>query len=357
MSPPPWRSDVEGVADITEEVIRIVGFDKIPEISVRSKVATPESAETPLLTKMRLARTALAARGMDECITWSFMNDEASRHFGLNDNEKRKSLTVVNAISSEIDVMRPSILPNLILAAGRSADQSNPDVAFCEVGPVFESVKLEGQQMVAAGIRAGAFGSRSWAEADATRVVDLYDAKADMLAALEACGAPKGQLVSDAPDYFHPGRSGSVRLGKNVLASFGEIHPGVLDEMDIDQAVCGFEIYLQNIPQAKKKGTEKALLKMEPLQPLSRDFAFLVEESVAAEDIRKSAMAADKKLIVDAQVFDVYQGKGVDEGMKSVALSVTLQPKGESLTDGEIEAIAGAIVEMVGKKTGAALRS
>jgi len=357
VTPPPWRGDVEGPADITEEIIRIVGYDKIPEISVRSDMAVSVSAETPLLTKMRLARTALAARGMDECITWSFMNDTVSQHFGLNDNEQRKALTVVNAISSEIDVMRPSVLPNLIMAAGRSADQSNPDVAFCEVGPVFESVKLEGQQMVATGIRAGSFGERSWADKDATRAVDAYDAKADMLAALEACGAPKGQLVSEAPDYYHPGRSGSVRLGKNVLASFGEIHPGVLDEMGIKQAVCGFEIYLQNIPQAKKKGTEKALLKLEPLQPLSRDFAFLVDETVAAEDIRRSAMAADKKLIIDAHVFDIYQGKGVDEGMKSVALSVTIQPKGESLTDAEIEALAGKVVDLVGQKTGAILRS
>jgi len=358
VTPPPWRGDVEGKADLTEEVVRIVGYDHIPEVSVRSEVAIAGSAETPLLTKTRLARKALTARGLDECVTWSFMNAELTQMFGLNDNALRESLTIKNAISSEIDVMRPSILPNLIEAAQRNADMASPNVAFCEVGPVFESVKPEGQKNVAAGIRAGAGGPRSWVDETSTRAVDAYDAKADALAALEACGAPaaNAQISRDAPDYFHPGRSGSIRLGRNVLAYFGEIHPAVLEQMDVKTALCGFEIFLDNIPTSKKKGTEKPYLKLEPLMPLSRDFAFIVDDSVDADDLRRSAMAADKNLITGAAIFDIYQGQGVDDGQKSVAFSIDIQPKDKTLTEEDLDALMKKVIDNVQQKTGGVLR-
>ena len=357
---PSWRGDVEGRADIAEEITRLTGLDQIPAISVRSQSTVAAPAETQTLSRARKARIALAARGLNECVTWSFLGKELAQAFGINDNATLESLTLKNPISSELDVMRPSILPNLIAAAGRNHAQGYSDVALCEVGPVFRSVKPDGQAIVAAGIRAGGNSSRHWADANAAREVDAYDAKADALAALEACGAPAGnaQISRDAPAHYHPGRSGSIRLGPNVLAYFGEIHPAILDDMGIKTAVNGFEVFLQNIPEPKKKGgTEKSLLVLNPLMPLSRDFAFLVDDKVEAEAITKAALSVDKVLITDAQVFDVYTGKGVDPGKKSIALAVTIEPKEKTLTDAEIEGLSKKIVEAVTAKTGGILRS
>ena len=355
--PPSWRGDVFGKADIVEEIIRIVGFDDIPSVSVTSGLSTPLPAETPLLARSRAARAAMAARGLQECVTWSFLSRDEAVAFGANDNAIT-SLTLQNAISSEMDVMRPSILPNLIAAAGRNAARGFGDVALCEVGPVFHSPKPEGQSILAAGIRSGANARRNWSDSNATRNVDLYDAKADCLAALEAAGAPAAtaQVTRDAAEYFHPGRSGAIRLGKNILAQFGEIHPSVLEELDVKGPIVGFEIFLENIPEPKRKGTEKPFLALPPLQALSRDFAFLVDDTIDAKDIVKSAMAADKKMISDAFIFDVYKGKGVEEGKISVALNITIQPREDSLKDDEIEAIMKAVIDLVEKKTGGVLR-
>jgi phenylalanyl-tRNA synthetase beta chain len=359
ITPPSWRGDILGAADITEEIVRIKGLDAIPSISVKPESAVPHSAETPLLTRMRQARIALAARGMNECVTWSFLSDKAAQNFGLNDNAKRKSLTVVNAISSEIDVMRSSILPNLIDAAARNAAMGNINTALCEIGPVFNGVKPEDQLTIAAGIRAGNTGDRHWSGKDANRPVDAFDAKADALAALEAVGAPAANapISRDAPEYFHPGRSGAIRLGKNVLAYFGEIHPAILADMDIKTPLVGFEIILDNIPAARKKGTGKPYLTLGTLQPLTRDFAFLVKENVEADTIIKAALSADKKLITNASIFDVYQGKGVEDGHKSIALSVTIQPREATLTDTEIDILMKAVIDAVTSKTGGSLRS
>ncbi|MEM7651170.1 MAG: phenylalanine--tRNA ligase subunit beta [Pseudomonadota bacterium] len=360
IKPPSWRGDVFGKADITEEVARIVGFDDIPSLSVTGPVV-PNAGETVMGAAIRNARAALTSRGLHECVTWSFVGKEQAQSFGANDNAIT-ALTLQNPISSEMDVMRPSILPNLIAAAGRNEARGYPGAALCEVGPVYQGVKPEDQQIVAAGIRSGN-QERHWGADQTARNVDLYDAKADAIAALEACGAPSSiaganaQISNDAPDHFHPGRSGSLRLGKNVLANFGEIHPAVLEEMGIKFPVVGFEIILDNIPQAKNKGTEKPMLTLEPLQPLFRDFAFLVDENIAANDMLRAAIAADKAFITDANIFDVYQGKGVEPGKKSVALSITIQPKGESLTDKDIDALMQKVIDNVLEKTGGALRS
>ncbi len=357
ITPPSWRGDVHGAADIAEEIIRIVGFDQIPSVSVHGE-NTGTVAETPLLNKGRKARNALTARGFDECVTWSFMKTDTAKIFGLNDNQAA-ALTLKNSISSEIDTMRPSILPNLISTALQNTARGFGDVALCEVGPVFESAKPDGQKTVAAGIRAGNHAARHWSDQNAARPVDAYDAKADAIAALQAAGAPaaNAQITRDAPDYFHPGRSGALRLGKTVLAYFGELHPAALEHIDAKGAIVGFEVFLENIPTAKKKsGTEKQLLKLEPLQPLSRDFAFLVDETVEAKDLIGAAKAADKTLITAASIFDIYQGKGVEEGKKSVALSITIQPREDNLTDKDIEALCTKVTENVEKKTGGPLR-
>ncbi len=356
--PPSWRGDIEGRADLVEEITRIYGYDNIEAVSVRSSDATGHVAETTLSARMRKARNVLAARGMKETVTWSFMPKDKAAHFGSNDNKNEGALTLTNPISSDLDQMRPSILPNLLDAAQRNADRGFADSALFEVGPVFETVKTDGQKMVAAGLRHGATGPRHWSGAETHRTIDLYDAKADAIAALEAAGAPAGnlQITRDAPGHYHPGRSASMRLGKNVLATFGEIHPAVLEEMDIDGPASGFEIYLDNIPEAKKKGPARMLLQASALQPVTRDFAFLVDENVEADALTRAAKSAEKSLITDVSVFDIYQGKGVEDGKKSVAIAVTLQPVEQTLTDSEIEGIGKKIVDAVAAKTGAILR-
>ncbi len=355
IQPPSWRADIEGRADLAEEIIRIHGFEHIPALSVRSETTVSHGAETATGAKGRKARIALAARGLQECVTWSFMPKNLALQF--NDNKNLDALTLKNPISSDLDTMRPSILPNLIAASVRNHDLGYPDAALYEIGPVFASSKSDGQQIVAAGVRAGNHNAKNWTAG--ARATDAYDVKADALAALEAAGASVNgvQITRDAPGYYHPGRSGALKQGPNVLAYFGEIHPGIIDDMGLKSGVSGFEVFLKNIPESKKKGSEKSLLKLEPLQPVSRDFAFLVDEKTAAEDIVKAVKKADQNLIKGAYIFDVYQGKGVEPGKKSVALNVTIQPKENSLTLEQLEALAQKIVGEVIAKTGGVLRS
>ncbi len=357
-TPPPWRSDVEGKADLVEEIIRVIGYDNIEARPIRSNNAISTSAETPNITRSRKARTALAARGMNECVTWSFMPKTLANHFSMNDNKADDSLTLTNPISSDLDQMRPSILPNLIAAAGENADKGIGNSALFEVGPAFLSSKPDGQPSMAAGIRHGANGSRHWSGNEANRVVDIYDIKADAIAALEAAGISTANLQTarNAPNYFHPGRSATLRLGKNILAQFGEIHPAILDEMNIKSMTCGFEIFLDNIPEGKRKGPAKALLRTSQFQPVERDFAFIVDENVEAEAIIRAAKGTNRNLITNVDVFDIYQGKGVEDGKKSIAINVTLQPVKQTLTDSEIEGISKKIIDAISEKTGGTLR-
>lgn len=355
-APPSWRGDVEGRADLVEEVARIYGFDEITPVSVRSEKAVTSAAETLTLSRARTARSAMAVRGLEECVTWSFMPKALAASFGSNDNP---GLTLANPISAELDQMRPSILPNLIMAAQRNADRGFSDVGLCEVGPAFASSKVAGQDVMACGVRMGDVVVRNWASDTPLREADAYDAKADALAVLAACGAPADNAVvsRDAPSYYHPGRSGVLRLGKNILASFGEIHPGVLEDMGVKGRVVGFEVFLQNIPAPRKKdGDAKALLQLSPFQPVSRDFAFVVDEAVEADTLVRAVKSADKALIVGAEVFDVYRGKGLEEGKKSLALSVTFQPVESTLTEKDIEALSEKIIDAAAEKAGGVLR-
>lgn len=354
--PPSWRGDVEGRADLVEEVARIYGYDKIEPVSMRAAGAVTISGETEAVATSRKARAALAARGLQEAITWSFMGEERARAFGSNDN---KALKLLNPISSELAQMRPSILPNLIEAAGRNHDKGMADCALFEVGPAFRSGKPDGYDIVAAGVRQGRQGPRHWSSNETNRNVDAFDAKADALAALEACGAPTANLQAtrDAPDYFHPGRSGALRLGPNVLAYFGEIHPAILQDMDVKAPVVAFEIFLGHIPAQKKKGTAKKLLEVSPLQPVQRDFAFIVDQDVEADALMRAAKGADKNLVSAVDVFDVYSGEHVGEGKKSIAINVKLQPTDKTLTEEDLNDFSTKVVDNVVKKTGGALRN
>jgi phenylalanyl-tRNA synthetase beta chain len=357
---PSWRGDVEGKADLVEEVMRVYGYDNIPVLSMSRLNAVTVDAETNVTEKVRKARVALASRGMNEAVTWSFMSSALAEKFGSNDNKDAKGLRIRNPINSEWDQMRPTILPNLIDAAGRNHDKGLPDNMIFEVGPVFTSSKVEGQSWVACGVRYGANASRHWSDAGSNRLVDAYDVKADAIDVLSACGAPAGnlQVSRDAPEWYHPGRSGVLRLGPNVLANFGELHPALLDEMGIKgPSVVGFEVFLDNIPPSKKKGgPARSLLEIPPFQPVSRDFAFIVDRDVDAGDLVRAAKGADKNLVTVVDIFDVYMGDGVEEGKKSVALNVTLQPREQTLTDADIEKVSSAIIDNVARNTGGQIR-
>ncbi|MGQ0677689.1 MAG: phenylalanine--tRNA ligase subunit beta [Rhodospirillales bacterium] len=351
--PPSWRGDIEGEADLVEEVLRIDGFDNIPPLSMPAPAVTPEPALNAAQRRAGLVKRALAGRGIMEAVTWSFMGKAHARLFGGGAAE----LALANPISAELDQMRPSILPNLLLAAQRNADRGFPDLALFEVGPVYADDAPEGQSLNATVVRRGNSGPRHW---DAKpRPVDVFDAKADALAVLAACGVPLANLQTDAKamGWFHPGRGGVLRLGPAALASFGEIHPRVLKAMDVGGPAVGCEVNLSAIPFPKARASRaRPLLKPSPFQPVVRDFAFVVDEAVATESLVRAARGADKALIADVGVFDRFVGGALPQGKKSVAIAVTLQPVQATLSDAEIEAVSRKIVAQVAKATGGALR-
>ncbi|AWK87827.1 phenylalanine--tRNA ligase subunit beta [Azospirillum thermophilum] len=350
---PSWRADVHGEADLVEEVLRVHGFDAIPATPLPRETVLARPALSLKQRRVMLAKRTLAGRGLSEAVTWSFLASPVADLFG----GVADGLRLVNPISSDLDVMRPSILPNLIQAAGRNADRGYADAGLFEVGPAFRSPAPDGQDTVAAGIRAGNAVPRHWAVK--ARAVDLFDAKADALAVLEAAGAPTAnlQVTTDAPGWYHPGRSGVLRLGPTVMARFGEIHPSVLETLGVKGPLVGFEVLLDAVPLPKKKGgTAKPMLQLSPFQPVERDFAFVVDRDVETDKIVRAARGGDKALVREVSVFDIYQGPGVEDGRKSVAISVTYQPTDRTLTDEEIEAVGQKIVASVIKATGGSLR-
>ena len=352
ISTPSWRADVEGEADIVEEVLRVHGFDSIPATSMTRMTALPTTAVSLGQRRVQQAKRLLAARGLNEAVTFSFMPSEVAKFFA-GDNAL---ILLANPISADLDAMRPSILGNLLLAAGRNAARGFADLAIFEVGPSYADETPKGQILAATGIRVSQAAPRHWNQKQ--RGVDAFDAKADALAVLAAFGAPVEnlQVVSDAPGYYHPGRSATLRLGPQVLAQFGELHPKVLKALDLKGPVVGFEVFLERLPMPRSKGTARPLLNASAFQPLERDFAFVVDAATPAEKLVKAAKGADKALITEVRVFDVFAGAGVAEGKKSLALSVTLQPREKTLTDSEIEAVAAKVVSSVNKATGGELR-
>jgi phenylalanyl-tRNA synthetase beta chain len=258
--------------------------------------------------------------------------------------------------------MRPSLLPGLIAAAQANSDRGFPDVALFEVGQVFRGDRPDDQFAAAAGVRHGLGSSkgigRHWS---GSATVDTLDAKGDAFAVLSAAGTPMQalQVVPGGPSWLHPGRSGTIQIGpQNVLGYFGELHPAALETLGAEGPLVAFEVILDRIPQAKQKPTRaKPVLELSPFQPVSRDFAFIVDRSIKAGDIVRAAQAVDKKLITDVGVFDVYEGKGIESGKKSIAIAVTIQPRDKTMTDQEIDAIGAKIVAEVAKKTGGALRA
>ena len=350
---PPWRPDIEGEADLVEEVLRIHGYDKIPSLDLARSGTVPKPVRNEAQQRAETARRTLATRGLVEAVTYSFMDEKSAGLFG----GVADSVRLVNPISADLDVMRPSILPNLVAAVARNQARGADNPALFELGPQYADDTPEGQALIAAGVRAGTTGPRDWAATP--RPVDALDAKADALAALEAAGAPVAnlQISTDAPGWYHPGRSACARLGPTILAQFGELHPRIARAMEADGPVAAFEVFLDNVPPSRKKsGAAKPLLTLSAFQPVHRDFAFIVDEDVTAGDVIKSIKATDRALITGVSLFDVYRGKGVEDGKKSLALAVTLQPTEATMTDEKIDAIAEKIVAAVAKQNGGALR-
>ncbi len=353
VSVPSWRPDIEGEHCLVEEVLRVHGFDNIAAVPLHRDTALPQPAITPEQRRVGLVRRQLAGRGMLEAVTFSFMPGTQAELFA----DVPDALRLANPISADLDVMRPSILANLAVAAKRNADRGFADVALFEVGPAWHDDTPEGQETVAAGLRHGQKSPRHWDTP--VRPVDAFDAKADALAALAAAGAPVANLQVDrtAQGYYHPGRSGVLRLGPTVLAQFGELHPAVLRSLDMDGPAVGFEVFIGRVPAAKSKGGRaRPPLDASALQAVTRDFAFVLDAGRPADDVVRAAMAAEKGMITDVSVFDVFEGEALGAGRKSVAVSVTLQPRDSTLTEAEIDAIAAKIVANVEKRTGATLR-
>ncbi|MFN3626276.1 MAG: phenylalanine--tRNA ligase subunit beta [Parvibaculum sp.] len=358
---PSWRPDVEGQADLVEEVVRVHGLNEVKSVALPRIHAVAKPVLSPRQRRDRLARRVLAARGMVEAVNWSFISEAEAALFGGGNTIP--ALKLANPISAEMSHMRPSLLAGLIAAAGRNMARGMPDVAMFEVGQQFESDEPSGQVLAASGIRRGTarpLGSgRHWQ--GKAGPVEAMDAKEDAVALLTALGAPvqSFQISADAPSWYHPGRSGVIRLGpKNVIGYFGELHPRVLDAMDVAGPVAAFEIFPDAIPEPKRKATRaKPPLALSDLQPLRRDFAFVVDEKVSADQLLRAARGADRKLIADVSLFDLFEGGALGEGRKSLAIEVTLQPVEKTLTDEEIEAVSKAIVAAVEKATGGTLRS
>jgi phenylalanyl-tRNA synthetase beta chain len=355
---PSWRPDVHGPADLVEEVSRIAGLETIASAPLpRLDGGVTRATLTDTQKRVRRSRRVLAARGMVEAITWSFIKEQEAQHFGGG----AEALMLANPISSEMTTMRPSLLPGLLAAAQRNRNRGFSEIALFEVGQAYRGDDAGDQFVAAAGVRAGGArvsgSGRHWD--GAAKAADVFDAKADAMALLASLGldVAKVQITRDAPAWFHPGRSGTLRLGpKTVLAHFGEVHPATLKLIDVAGPVAAFEVFLGNLPPEKRKSRAKPALDANDLLPVKRDFAFVLAKDVAAGDVVKAAERADKALISNVAVFDLFEGGSLGADKKSLAIEVTLTPKAKTLTDEEIDAVASKIVAEVKRATGGEIR-
>jgi len=343
--------EIEPECDLVEEVLRLGGLDAVPAVSLPVTSAVPRPALSPKQVRAALARRVLAARGMQDCVTYGFLDRASAALFG----ETPDALHLDNPIASDLDQMRPTPVASLAMAAARNAARGFADVALGEIGGAYRDPSAGASQLaVAAGVRAGQT-TANWAAP--ARAVDALDAKGDALAVLGALGVPMAavMLTTDAPGFYHPGRSGVLRQGpKTVLATFGELHPQVVKALGLAGPLVGFEVFLDAIAEPKRR--KKGLPDLPTFQPLKRDFAFVVDATVPAEQVLRAARGADKTLVAEVVLFDRYAGERMPEGKISLAIQATLQPKERTLTDAEIEAVTARIVAAVAKATGAVLR-
>jgi phenylalanyl-tRNA synthetase beta chain len=348
---PSWRHDVSQRADLAEEVLRIVGYDHIPAVSLPKPTGVAKPALSPEQARQSLLRRVSARRGLHETYSWGFCSETQAALFG----GQSEALKLLNPISAELSVMRPKILPHLLEAVRANHARGVADVALFELGATFHDTTPTGQKMSLTGVRSGSRTGLHWAGG---KDVDVFDVKADLFFLLESVGINTAQLTvlptKDAP-WFHPGRSGVVGLGpKNILGVFGEIHPGLRKQLGIDAPVYAFALFVSALP-APKAAKRKPLV-VSDYQAVARDFAFVVEEKTTAAELTNAIAKADKELLKTITIFDVYQGKGVEDGKKSIALTVTLQAADRTLTDADIERVSQAVIGSA-MKAGASLRA
>ncbi len=357
VTPPTWRFDIGQSADFVEEMARLVGYDSLPTASLPAPAGGVRGMLTPMQSRLRAGRRAMAARGYQEAVSWSFMKRDHAALFAGGANALHPGLAIANPVTSELDQMRPSVLGNLAQAAQRASDRGEREIRLFEAGPVYGDDTPDGQRTVIAGLVRPAH-QRHWA---GDHVFDLFDLKADLLALLEAIGeAPdRFQVANGAGGPWHPGQSAMLRLGPKVtIARFGALHPRVLIALDVAAPVLGFELDLSALPRPKARRTRtRPVFDAPDLSPIRRDLAFLVDQDVPAGEVLRLARATDKSLITAVHVFDVYRGAGIGEGQKSIAIEVTLSPRGEPMKDHEIEHVMNKVVASVAKGTGAVLRA
>ena len=356
-TPPSWRPDVLGDADLIEEIARIASLSKLQGRPLtRAIPGVPRPILTGVQTRERTARRTIAALGYNECVTYSFIDSTAAALFGGGTD----AVKVDNPISSEMTHLRPDLLPGLLRAAARNQARGFMDMALFEVGPAFHGGEPGEQHLQATGLLIGASAPRD--PHSNRRPVDTFDAKADAEAVLAALGAPaRVQITRKVPDWLHPGRGGAIGLGPNTMATFGEVHPKILQALDIKGPAVAFTVLLAKVPQPKVKTPTRPALTLSDLQAVDRDFAFVVDKGVEALTAVNAAIGADKTLIESVRIFDQFTGDKAEAqmgpGKKSIALTVRLQPSDKTLTEAEIEAVAAKIVEKVSKATGGSLRS
>ncbi len=352
LSVPSWRRDIESEACIVEELTRIHGYDRIPPVPVTRTEAVSPVRLTPEQKLRADARRAAAAQGLVEAVTWSFVSAEHARLFGAEEPVRLR-----NPLSSELDALRPSLLPGLLAAAARNLARKHEQGALFELGPRFLAGTPGAQRTALAGLRFGDFAPRHWAEP--RRPVDALDAKSDLYAILADLGVRTEalQVRREAPGWYHPGRSAVVALGRRVVGVFGEIHPAVLARFEIEVPVCAFEFDLEDLPRPRaRRGRARPPLEPLPYPPSDRDFAFLVDQDVPAGELLEVVRRAGGRLVREVRLFDVYTGPGVPEGRKSLAVTVRLQAPDHTLTEAEIERVAHHIVEEAARRLGAVLR-
>ncbi len=350
---PSWRSDVQGEADLVEEVARIASLTKlVGKPMARALPGVPKPILTPGQVRSTMARRTAAALGYNECVTYTFIDQAAAALFGGGAEATR----LENPISADMSHMRPGLLPGLLRAAARNQARGFMDLALFEVGHAFHGGEPGEQHMQVAGILIGRTGPKD--VHGTARPVDVFDSKADAEAVLAAMGAPaKVQILREADAWWHPGRHGRICLGpKKVMGVFGELHPRVLREMDIKGPAVAFVLWPQEIPVPKTRTATRPALIVSELQAVERDFAFVVDAGVEALTLLNAAAGADKALIADVRLFDEFIGGGLGEGKKSLAITVRLQPVDATLKDADIEAVSARIIEKVTKATGGVLR-
>lgn len=357
LTPPPWRFDIEQSADLVEEIARLVGYDDLPVASLPAPDGTSGPLVTPLQERVRIGRRVMAARGFLEAVTWSFMSRKHAALFTGGEEALPGELTLANPVASDLDQMRPTIMANLARAAQRARDRGEREVRLFEAGPLYRGDGPKDQRSILAAL-VRPDPARHWR--DTGPAYDAYAAKADLFAVLEAFGQPADRFQIAAPrdSHWHPGQAASLKLGPKVtVAQFGALHPRVVRALDVDGPIYGFELNLNALPQMKRTGSKtRPRLDVADRTPVRRDLAFLVDEDVPAGEIVRLARQAEKALITHVHVFDVYTGKGVKPGNKSVAIEVTLQPQGATMKDAEIDAVMDLVVTTVAGKTGAVLR-